>query len=334
MEPMDSVRVRRMRESDLPSAERASAVTFLEGDRSSRRVNEPEPRPRSAAESAGWIDRMSHFLATDPEGCWVAVDGPGNDGEVGDGGAGEGADGAGEGAGGADGPSEDRVVGFALSQNHGGLWILLTYGVLPGLQGRGIGKRLMDAVRAHAGDRQGMFISTVHPGATRRYWRAGFSLQPLMNLSGTVDRSTLPAVTGLREGGADDIGWMDRVDQEVRGAGRGPDHLHMQKTLRLIVSCGEDGRRGYVYTDDSGRAHLLAAQHPDTAQKLLWETLAQAPSGSAPQDRIFVTSTISASNHWAVDVGLAARLDLGQDGYLALRGMEAPAPYLPSGRFL
>ncbi|MFI0975663.1 GNAT family N-acetyltransferase [Streptomyces sp. NPDC021093] len=292
-----------MRESDLPSAERASAVTFLEGNRSSRRANEPEPKPRSPVESAEWIVRMGHFLATDPEGCWVAVDGP----------------------------AEERVVGFALSQNREDLWFLLTYGVLPDLQGKGVGKRLMDAVLAHAGDRRGIFISTVHPGATRRYWQAGFTLQPLMGLSGTVDRTTLPAVTGLREGGADDIEWMDRLDREVRGAGRGPDHLHMLETLRLIVSTGQNGRRGYVYTEAGGRAHLLAAQHPATAQKLLWETLASAPL--APQ-RTLVTYAITASNQWAVDVGLTARLDLGQDGYLALRGMETPAPYLPSGRFL
>ncbi|GAA3878578.1 hypothetical protein GCM10023084_34400 [Streptomyces lacrimifluminis] len=37
---------------------------------------------------------------------------------------------------------------------------------------------------------------------------------------------------------------------------------------------------------------------------------------------------------WAVDIGLAARLDIGQEGYIAVRGMPAPAPYLASGHFL
>jgi hypothetical protein len=36
----------------------------------------------------------------------------------------------------------------------------------------------------------------------------------------------------------------------------------------------------------------------------------------------------------AVDGGLAARLDIGQEGYLAVRGMLPPARYLPSGHFL
>jgi hypothetical protein len=52
---------------------------------------------------------------------------------------------------------------------------------------------------------------------------------------------------------------------------------------------------GYVYIDDQGRATLLAAADPRTAQTLLW--------------------------------GLAARLDLEQLGYLAVRGMTDPAPY-------
>ncbi|MFJ2738669.1 GNAT family N-acetyltransferase [Streptomyces sp. NPDC087440] len=297
---MDSVRTRLMRESDLPSAEQASHTTFLEGDRLSRRANEPEPEPRTPADSALWIQRMGHFLATDPAGCWVAVD------EA----------------------DDDRVVGFALSQNRGPLWLLITYGVLPGLQGKGIGRRLMDAALSHAGDRPGMFISTVHPGATRRYWQAGFTLHPLMGLTGTVDRSSLPAVTDLHEGTADDIPWMDHLDTALRGAGHGPDHAHLLETMRLVVSRTPQ-YPGYAYLDPRGRTHLLAAQHPSTARTLLWEALASAPPGPTG-----IPPAITTANHWAVDVGLSARLTLLQDGYLALHGLPAPTPYLPSGRFL
>jgi GNAT superfamily N-acetyltransferase len=94
----------------------------------------------------------------------------------------------------------DDIVSFAISQNCERLWYLATYGVLPGHQGRGIGKCLIDAVLGHAGDRPGLFSSTVHPGATRRYRLAGFSLHPQMRMVGTVDRSTLPVLTGLSGG--------------------------------------------------------------------------------------------------------------------------------------
>lgn len=296
---MDSVQVRPLREDDLQSAERASAVTFLAADRETRRVSDPEPEPRSAVVSQRWIERMRFFLSVDPEGCWAAVDTTAD---------------------------ADTVVGFAISQNRGDLWYLATYGVLPSHQGQGVGKRLMDAVLDHADGRPGIFSSSVHPGATRRYRLAGFSLHPQMRMTGTADRSALPAVDGLREGRADDIEWMDRLDQHLRVAGHGPDHPYMLNTLRLVVS--EDRTRpGYVYVDDHGRASLLAAAHPETAQRLLWEALASSRGNT-------LVNCITAPNEWALDVGLAARLDIGQEGYIAVRDLPVPAPYLASGHFL
>ncbi|MFD6256461.1 GNAT family N-acetyltransferase [Nocardia sp. NPDC060256] len=277
---------------DLPGAERSSDVVFLDSDRRGRRVGEPEPEPRSDEGVKRWIDRMRYFLEVDPDGCWVAAD-------------------------------EDRIVGFAISQNRDRLWYLATYGVLPGQQGKGIGKRLLDAVLAHADGRQGMFSSSVHPGATRRYRLAGFSLHPQMRMVGTVDRSRLPVVTGLAEGVADDFDWMDRLDQEIRGAGHGADHQYLLNNHRLVVSRGA----GYVYIDDRGRPILLAAADRRTAADLLWEALASAQADT-------LVNCITTANEWAVDVGLAAGLDLGQEGYLAVRGMPTPAPYLASGQFL
>lgn len=276
--------------------ERASAAAFLAGDRLTRRVSEPEPQPRSPAASRAWIDRIGFLLDVDPEGCRIAVDG-------------------------------DEVLGFAVSQNRGGVWYLATYGVVPEHQGQGLGRELLEAVLAHAADRPALFISTIHPGATRRYRRAGFSLKPLMRMVGTVDRTMLPAVTGLQDGQVDDVAWMDRLDRELRGAGHGPDHQHMLATSRLMVSRAE-GRRGYVYIDDdAGRPTLLAAETTEIGQTLLWEALAAG-------DGATLINAITAENEWAVDVGLAAGLDIGQEGYLAVRGMGVPAPYLPSGHFL
>ncbi|KJK35276.1 GCN5 family acetyltransferase [Lentzea aerocolonigenes] len=294
---MESVQVRLMREDDLAGAERASAVTFHEGDRLTRRVNEPEPQPRSETASAQWIERMRYLLTTDPGGCWVATDG-------------------------------EEVVGFAISQNRERFWYLATYGVLPDRQGGGIGRRLMDAVLAHADGRQGMFSSTVHPGATRRYRLAGFTLYPQLRMVGEVDRSTLPSITGLRDGDAADFGWMDELDRSLRGAGHGPDHGYLVKNMRLVVARRRDrSAHGYVYVDSRGRAALLAASSEDIAQDLLWEALASAQGDT-------LVNCITTANHWAVDVGLAAKLDIGQEGYLAVRGMGEPAPYLASGHFL
>jgi GNAT superfamily N-acetyltransferase len=287
--------VRRLEDADLVATERASAATFLDGDRRTRRISDPEPQPRSTSASREWIERMRYFLAIDPAGCWIAA-------------------------------QNDEIVGFAISQNREGVWFLATYGVLPGHQGSGIGHRLMEAVLQHADGRPGLFSSTVHPGATRRYRLAGFSLHPQLRMVGIVDRSTLPPVVGLRDGSAADLDWMDRLDRDLRGAGHGPDHRYMLNTSRLVVS-DVRGEPGYVYIDGRGRAALLAAAHPETAKQLLWEALASSRDDT-------LVNCITTENEWAVDVGLAARLDIGQEGYLAVRGMRPPAPYLASGHFL
>lgn len=94
-------------------------------------------------------------------------------------------------------------------------------------------------------------------------------------------------------------------------------------TTRLVVTQERD-TPGYVDIDDQGRATLLAAA---AVQTLLWEALASSHADTR-------VSCITTANHWAVDVGLTARLDLAQVGYLAVRGMTDPAPYLASGHFL
>lgn len=263
-------------------------------ERTSERVFlEPGEQGRPAEIIQAWIGWARHLLAIDPAGCWVAAE-------------------------------ADSITGFAISQNRGGLWYLATYGVVPEARGTGIGRRLLDAVLHHAGDRAGIFSSTTHPGAIRRYRLAGFSLLPQMRMVGTVDRSTIPVIKGLTEGDASDFGWMDDLDTRLRGAGHGPDHPYLLTSQRLVVARRQ---RGYVYVDQRGRASLLAAEDPGTAQELLWEALASS-SGDTLVD------CITSANEWAVDVGLAARLDLVTEGYLGVRAMAAPAPYLPGGRFL
>ena len=81
-----------------------------------------------------------------------------------------------------------------------------------------------------------------------------------------------------------------------------------------------------MYVDERGRASLLAAD-PEVAADLLVEALASAEGGT-------LVNAITVANEWAVDVGLVAGLAIGQEGYLAVRGMLPPAPYLPSSQVL
>jgi ribosomal protein S18 acetylase RimI-like enzyme len=272
----EAVEVRSMRNDDLEPAELASARLFFEADQISRKVCDPEIQPRSTDGSKQWIKRMRHFLTVDPDGCWVAADG-------------------------------DDIVGFAISQNRGRLWFLATYGVATERQGMGIGKRLIDAVLAHADGRRCMLSSTVHPGATRRYRLAGFSLYPQMRMVGTVDRSTLRTVTGLREGREADLDWIEQLDEALCGA---RPRLHAGHDAAGRIPEAGQARVRLHRQALRCRAASLAAAHPETAQDLLWEALAAS-------DGETLVNCITTANQWAVDVGLAARLSIAQEGYLA-----------------
>jgi hypothetical protein len=149
-----------------------------------------------------------------------------------------------------------------------------------------------------------------------------------MFLTGVVDRDAIPVVDRVREGSAGDRDLMDSVDRQTRGAAHGPDHEVLLEQLRLLVSERRTGD-GYAYVDDSGSPVLVAATSRRTASDLVWEALASSPPGATVSVR-----HVTAANEWAIDVGMAARLSLHQSGYLCLRGMRPPSPYIHHGSLL
>lgn len=293
---MADVVLRPMRPEDVPAAERLSDESFYALDVRGHRPGEPEPSRRSDRHREVWLERTRHFVAHDAEGCWVAED-------------------------------ETGLVGMATSFRREVVWCLATYAVLPGRQGQGIGQQLLAAAMHHGRSCTRAMLSSSSDGkAVRIYHRAGFALHPQMHLSGTVDRTALPVVEKVREGSAGDVDLMDSLDRATRGAGHGVDHELMLRTWRLLVSDSSTGR-GYAYLNERGHLALLAADSRRTATRLLWAALAD---GAAEP----VVHHLTGANQWALDVGFAAGLRLGQEGYLGLRGMKPPAPYVHNGALL
>jgi GNAT superfamily N-acetyltransferase len=288
--------IRPMRPDDVPAAERLSAESFLALDQRTLPRGWPDPQPRPPDRAAGWVARTRHLLQTDPGGCWVAEQPTG-------------------------------MVGMAISFVRDTTWCLATYAVRPGLQSQGIGTQLLAAALHHGrGCLRGMLSASADPRAVRRYRLAGFTLHPQMFLTGTVDRSAIPVVEKVRDGSPADTDLMDSIDRRVRQAAHGPDHPLMQGMWRSIVSDTTTGS-GYAYLDDQARVALLAATNRRTATRLLWAAIADG----GPDQTV---SHITAANEWAIDVGIAARLDLHTSGYLGLRGMGPPAPYVHNGALL
>jgi hypothetical protein len=132
----------------------------------------------------------------------------------------------------------------------------------------------------------------------------------------------------VREGVAGDVDLLDSLDRQTRGAAHRSDHEVLLAQFRLAVVERRTGL-GYAYVDETGSPVLLAATNRRTASDLMWEALASSVPGAT-----VAIHHVTAVNEWAVDVGMAARLSLHQSGYLGLRGMKPPAPYLHHGSLL
>lgn len=257
-----------------------------------------EPGPEQAARHR---EKTRHLVRTDPAGgSWLALDATG------------------------------RPVGAAQSLIREGTWGLALLVVLPEAQGKGVGKGLLERTLQYGSAcLRGIISSSRHPMAARSYRQAGFDLHPVMRLHGIVDPARLadpdgPAVAGS----AAHRDLMDSVDRRLRGGAHGADHDYLLRHCRLFVADDLAGS-GYCYLGADGKVELLAATSRRLATRLLTTALLSLPEGTQ-----VTVHDLTAEQQWALDVGLAAGLRVTTGGYVCLRGMRPPAPYIPSGAFL
>lgn len=282
---------------DVPHVERLTANAFYEQSLATRPADWPAPELRTPDRAQRWAAWLIHLLDHDQPGCWVSE----RDGDV---------------------------VGCAVAVEREGMRGLSTFAVRPDAQGRGVGKRLLESALHHGPWSAGIICSSSDPKAIRRYRLAGFEVHPAMLMWGYVQRAAIPQLPGLRDGDAADVDLLDEIDRAARGFGHGVDHEAMRSQLALVV-VERGSARGYAYVTPDGAPYLVAATDGEVAQAALWGALAH----STP-DVAIDFSEITSHQSWAVDVGLQARLELHNHGYVAVRGMAAPWPYLPSGHFL
>jgi GNAT superfamily N-acetyltransferase len=287
-----------MTTDDVDAAERLTDEVSYALDAATHRIDWPPAARRGAARSAQWRRRCAHLIEHDAGGCWIAED-------------------------------DSGPLGVATSLRRESLWGLSSYFVLPDAQGTGVGKALLDAALRHAdGTDRGLICASHDPKAFRRYRRAGFTMHPTMVSWGAVDRTAIPVLPRVRDGAKRDAEWYDDVDRRTRGAGHGVDHPLIREQYD-VITVDDSAGRGYCYVLPTGGAYLLAATDPDTAGDLLWESFARVPD--EPGSR-FRYATVE--QEWAIDIALAARLEIHSLGYLAYRGMPPAMPYLPSPHFM
>ena len=286
------VLIRQMTPDDVPGADLAAWAALQE--------QIPQEFVRSADDdrrAARGRFRIAHLQNTDPGGALVAEDG-------------------------------GEIVGVSLALVREGVWGFSLFGVSPEHQGRGIGRKLLDAALTYTeGCRGAIILSTTDPRAMRRYALAGFELRPSVTLAGIVDRAAIPAGLRSRPGSSpDDRELCDEISRHVRGAAHGPDIAALESTGSSLLI--HDGG-GWAAVREGSPA-LVAARDDAIATDLLWSALATAGPGESVH-----VDFVTAGHDWAVHVGLAARLALSPDGPVFVRGDVGPfAPYLPSGAYL
>ncbi|MGW4891097.1 GNAT family N-acetyltransferase [Kitasatospora sp. NPDC004240] len=282
--------------ADAEAVQHIASAAFAPYAEEAAQGRSPGPRGRAVHRLA----RTRHLARTDPQGCWLAeVDG--------------------------------EPVGAVLSLRREGVWVLTLFVVVPEAQGRGLGRLLLERAAAYGrGCLRGMLCASPDPAAARRYRLAGFTLHPAMRLTGPVDRSGLidPGDIPVHPGNGTHRHLLDSVDRRLRGAAHGPDHAMMLGHFEELLVADALAGSGYCYRD-GGEIKLLAATSKRIAVRLLREALARVPEGTDA-----VVGFVTAEQEWALDVGLEVGLSPHTRGYLGLRGMRPPTPYLPDGGYL
>jgi GNAT superfamily N-acetyltransferase len=248
-----------------------------------------------AGDPAPGYVRLRRVLASDPAGSWVTQD------------------------------RDGALTGVALAIMRDGVWGLSLLVVRPDLQSAGIGSALLRKALEYGADARGAIIlASPDARALRAYSRAGFALHPTVAAAGTPrDVAPAPAVRAFT---AADHPLAAAVDRALRGAAHGADLDALAEGGCELLTYPERGyavhRRGEVVT--------LAAFDEEAAAALLRTVLARAPAGGKAE-----VDWLTGSQQWAIDVAVAARLELRVAGAVFLRGDVGPfRPYLPGGAYL
>jgi hypothetical protein len=194
----------------------------------------------------------------------------------------------------------------------------------PTRQAQGLGRRLLDAALVSAaGAEVRMILSSSDPRALRRYALADLAIHPTVGARGTIDLTAIPAQLSTRPGDAGDLELVANVDAGLRGS-RAEDVEYLLGAGAQMQVIERGAARGFVMHWHE-RVLMLGATDDATASELLWGFLAEAGAEAEIWG-------LTARQNWAVQVVLAARLEVSPVGALFLAGREhPPGPWLPSG---
>jgi ribosomal protein S18 acetylase RimI-like enzyme len=291
------VTFRPMTEADVPAAVAAFDSGFIA---MLARHSLPVTR-NSIQDERRRQDRTLHFLRTDPQGSWVAED-------------------------------EGTVVGMSQSFVREDYWMLSQIGMLPGRQGRGLGRELLGLALSHGDPHSpGTIQCSRDPIAMALYTNFGFVLHPVVAAWGPIRPGAVERPAEVVRYEPDrvterELEVVAAIDRKVRGSARTVDIVSLlsQPENRLLLHADQ----GYALVTDD-RIVTLGARNEESATLVLKTMLAEAPTGETIE-----VNWLTSAQQWAIRVAVDAGIELQPYGPVMVRGMDGPpSPYIPSGGY-
>jgi ribosomal protein S18 acetylase RimI-like enzyme len=232
---------------------------------------------------------------------------------------------------------DGRIRGMVSALVRGRVWYLSMFFVLPGDQGRGLGRALLERALAY-GEASGTEIrctlATLDPRAQARYVMAGMAPRwPIYRLDGDAAAvARLKARVGLDARGAQscDPGAAEKLTAEVFGHGRAGDLAHFRSDDSAAVAIERGGelaafayRRGQRIGPAAGRDETTFLQAVATA----------AEAGAADGESVTLRVPGACASLLEALVGCGFRLG-APTLFMASRLFGRPELYLPSGPIL
>ncbi len=233
---------------------------------------------------------------------------------------------------------EGQIRGMVSALVRGRVWYLSMFFVLPGEQGRGLGRALLERALAY-GEARGAEIrctwATLDPRAQARYVMAGMAPRwPIYRLDGdAASVARLMARAGLNRQEREqpcDPGAAEKLTAEVFGHGRADDLAHWRGDGGAAVAIERGGELAAFAYRRGGRIGPAAGRDETTLVQAVAAAATAGASGGGS-----VTKRVPGACTSLLEALIRCGFRLGDPSlFMASRLFGRPELYLPSGPIL
>ncbi|MBO9533785.1 MAG: GNAT family N-acetyltransferase [Solirubrobacteraceae bacterium] len=203
---------------------------------------------------------------------------------------------------------QGELVGATIFSPRGGLLVLSLAIVDEHLQGRGVGRAMLEHFPAARAGRNRVVMSSLDPKALRRYTKLGLAVRPCLSACGILRPGAVMAPAGAEQcSPLEGAAVVDALAREARGEAYGDDIRMWETSGDTLHLVGEEG----AAVRQGGVIRILVARDERAAIRVLRAALAGVPPGETVHLR-----HVREGQDWALRTAVQAGLPLSPDGPL------------------